>query len=381
MSNKLNILFLSSWYPNDVTRTKGNFVQRHAESVATVCNVCAIVVIEDPNRRTSAYSVERKMIRGVDTVYVYTKPGFGRLTKWLRFFNGHDKAIKLILKSFRPDVIHGNVIFPVGIVAKKWATRLQIPFVFTEHLTAYLPANRSHLKKRHLRSIRNVAKVANKILPVSNDLMIAMKELSIGENYEVVPNVVDTALFRPLEKHGTTKRLIHVSTAKDYHKNVSGILRTIANLKKLRDDFELLIISDGDISKHQQTVEDLSISDVVFFEGEQSIDKIGNKMGSADAFLLFSNFENLPCVIIEALSAGIPVISTNVGGIPEMVNESNGVLVEPGDEANLLEQINLVLNSNQYDAKLISTSAHDKYSIQAVSSHLLRIYKEVMKEQ
>ncbi len=381
MSDRLNILFLSSWYPNDVTRTKGNFVQRHAEAVATVCNVCAIVVIEDPNRTNEAYHIDRKMIKGVDTICVYTKPGLGKYTKWLRFFRGHDKAIKLVLESFQPDVIHGNVIFPVGIVVKKWAWRLKVPYVFTEHLTSYLPVNRSHLKSRHLKSIRNSAKTADKILPVSNDLMLAMKELNIGRNYEVVPNVVDTDLFKPLEKQRYRKRLIHVSTAKDYHKNISGILRTIAKLKDQRDDFELLIISDGETISHQHLARELGVSELVIFEGEQPIDEVGRKMGASDAFLLFSNFENLPCVIIEALSAGIPVISSNVGGIPEMVNEHNGVLVNPGDEVELLRQINFVLDSNQFDSEAISKSARDKYSIQAVSSHILRIYKEVIKKK
>ena len=203
--------------------------------------------------------------------------------------------------------------------------------------------------------------------------------MNIGNNYEVVPNVVDTALFKPLKKQRDRKRLIHVSTAKDYHKNISGILRTISNLKKERDDFELLIISDGETMSHQHLAEELGISDLVIFEGEQPIDEVGRKMGASDAFLLFSNFENLPCVIIEALSAGIPVISSNVGGIPEMVNEHNGVLVNPGDEVELLKKITLVLDSIQFDSEAISKSAQDKYSIPAVSSHLLRIYNEVIK--
>ena len=380
MKQKLNILFLSSWYPSKVTTTKGNFVQRHAEAVATKCNVIAISVIEDPNVKSEKYNIERSLERGVDTIRVYTKPGMGRATKWIRFFNGHDKAIKLVLEKFNPDVIHGNVFFPVGIVAKKWAAKLGVPLVFTEHLTAYLPENRDNLKNKHLRSIKSTARLTQRIMPVSEDLMMAMKELNIGRAYEVVPNVVDTNLFKPQKKNNLRKKIIHVSTAKDFHKNVSGILRTIALLKEKRSDFELLIISDGILEPHIDLAKELRIEDVVHFEGEQPIDSIGQKMGGSDLFVLFSNFENLPCVIIEALSCGLPVVSTDVGGIPEMINESNGKLIKPKDENELLVQLNEVLDSDQFNSLEIARSAHEKYGIEAVSSQLLRIYQEVLLE-
>ena len=96
--------------------------------------------------------------------------------------------------------------------------------------------------------------------------------------------------------------------------------------------------------------------------------------------MLFSNFEILPCVIIEALSCGLPVVSTDVGGIPEMINESNGKLIKPKDENELLVQLNEVLDSDQFKSLEIARSAHEKYGIEAVSSQLLRIYQEVLLE-
>jgi len=378
MSDQLNVLFLSSWYPNRVTTTKGNFVQRHAEAVATKCNVVMVNVIEDPNLSKEKFEMNRSIINGVDTLQIYTKPGMSKLSKWSRFFKGYDRAMQQILTDFKPDVIHGNVFFPIGIVAKKWSGRLKIPMVFTEHLTAYLPMNQHKLKSKHLRSIKSAAALTSKILPVSHDLKNAMQGLDIGSKYEVVPNVVDTTLFKPSFEDRDKKRIIHVSTAKDFHKNVSGILRTITELKKLRTDFELLIISDGDLTPHRKLAAELNIEDVVIFEEEQPIAEIGVKMGKSDLFLLFSNFENLPCVIIEALSAGLPVVSTDVGGIPEMLDASNGKMVKPNDEKALLENIVEVLDSKSYDTNEISIQAQGKYSIDAVSSQLVKIYKEVI---
>ncbi|MCB4234228.1 glycosyltransferase family 4 protein [Kaistella anthropi] len=55
--------------------------------------------------------------------------------------------------------------------------------------------------------------------------------------------------------------------------------------------------------------------------------EVSEKMRASDCFVLFSDYENFPCVLLESLSTGTPVIATKVGGIPEVVNEKNGILI------------------------------------------------------
>jgi glycosyltransferase involved in cell wall biosynthesis len=64
----------------------------------------------------------------------------------------------------------------------------------------------------------------------------------------------------------------------------------------------------------------------------------------ADVLVLFSNYENLPCVILESFSCGTPVISTNVGGISEFFPKEFGFLITPKDENQLLEQLKKLYN-------------------------------------
>ena len=67
----------------------------------------------------------------------------------------------------------------------------------------------------------------------------------------------------------------------------------------------------------------------------------------SDFFLLFSNYENQPCVLLEAFSTGTPAVTTPVGGIPEFTNPDNAVIVSPRDEAQLIEKLDFMLENSQ----------------------------------
>jgi glycosyltransferase involved in cell wall biosynthesis len=95
--------------------------------------------------------------------------------------------------------------------------------------------------------------------------------------------------------------------------------------------------------------------------------------------LLFSNFENLPCVIVEAFAAGIPVVSTNVGGIKEHVDKSKGILINKGDEFALFEAINSMLdNKNSYIKSELADYAVANFSYNVVGKKYHDIYQKVL---
>ena len=99
-------------------------------------------------------------------------------------------------------------------------------------------------------------------------------------------------------------------------------------------------------------------------------------MQAAHALLMFSKWENQPCVILEALAVGLPVISSAVGGIEEELNESNGILVDSENVSQLANAMeNMLLNYKQYDRNLISQNAK-KYSFTNFANKLMAIYTE-----
>jgi glycosyltransferase involved in cell wall biosynthesis len=96
--------------------------------------------------------------------------------------------------------------------------------------------------------------------------------------------------------------------------------------------------------------------------------------------LLFSNYENFPCVIPEAWSCGIPVLSTNVGGIAEFMNTGNGVLIEPYDmEAFSCELERMLNNLEKFDNRKIRDFARDHFSYKVIGAQFVEVYKQALK--
>jgi len=390
---KLNILFLSSWYPNRVLPTLGNFVQKHSEAVALQCNVSALFVCSDANCKQK-YEITKTVIKDVYTVNVYYKkvdhaiPLLSQVQKLNRYIRAHLMGLKEIDKNFGAiDLVHHNILYPAGAIALYLKRKKNIPYIITENWTGYLPSKKMKFGFLQTRLSKKIARHASYITPVSRDLKKAMINLGFNSNYEIVYNVVDTKLFYPqLNKSSNRKiRLLHISTLDDAHKNISGMLRVVEELSKQRTDFEMWFVGDGDTSPHIKTAIELGIFNLfAFFDGAKSTSEVADLMRNADCFVMFSNYENLPCVIIEALASGLPVVSSTAGGIPEHITENLGMLVQPLDEKALIKSLNKVINniqSGKYNEIELSDYAKNNFSYEKVSEKFHELYHRIIKDK
>lgn len=386
MKEKTSVLFLSSWYPNRTSPTNGNFVQRHANAVSSYCKVCVIHAVTDPNLKGSETEIVVQKQAGITEIIVYyaraprSLPLLSQVSGLNRYTKAHMAGLSRAMDlGFQFDIIHANVAFPVGWIALRMQKKLQIPYIITEHWTSYLPQN-SHKLNWYIKRISRLAyQHADYACPVSHNLKTALQKLSFGKNYEVVPNVVDTELFQQKEECTNTFRFIHISTLYDDHKNISGLLRGFRNLLKENENVSLTIIGDGPSEAHQTYAKDLEILHKINFYGEQSIDAIAKAIQQHDAFVLFSNYENLPCVIIEAHASGLPVIATDVGGISEQINKENGLLIKAGDEQSLTSAMEtLIDNYEHYNHKEIRKEAIQRYSYAQVGKQFTELYHKIL---
>ncbi len=387
---KLNILFLSSWYPNRLFPALGNYVQKHAECVAMKANVAALFVCSDIDCE-GKYEIEEETINGIYTVKVYYKkvrhrfPVVSHFLRMNRYFKGHFEGLKLINKNFgKVDLIHENVLYPAGIICWYLKKFKNIPYICTEHSTKYLSSKNIELGFAEKKLLAMIAKNASCITPVSANLRDAMIEKGMKGDYEIVYNVVDTKLFfreKDKIKRGKIK-LLHISTLDDAQKNISGMLRVTKQLAELRNDFEFHFIGDGDKTQHIKKAIRLGIYNTfAFFEGTKTTMEVAAIMRDSDCFVMFSNYENLPVVIVEALASGIPVVSSNVGGIGEHITERFGTLVKQMDEEGLLIALNNVIDdvkAEKYDAELLSNYANDNFSYENVCERFHSIYYRVL---
>ena len=374
----MNILHLLSWCPNPDDPTLGNFCIRMINALPD-CNSIVLSAYEDKNM-TSGHEIHDEQIENHRMVRIHYAPKRKGLLRKLHIIKMYNVGLQYITnKHFTPDLVHLHVAYPMGIIALLWKWKHGLRYVLTEHWTIYQPQNADMLKGFMKKAIVMTGNNASAIMPVSLDLQRNMERIGIKNRFKVIYNSVDTSIFRLGEpQHGTKKNILHISTLRDEAKNFSGILRTIERLRRQRDDFVLHVIHDYEAPEFKAFVKEHNLTDCVIFHGKKTSQEVAEAYQSADFFVLFSNFENLPCVIVEAFASGVPVVSTNVGGIAEILAPERGLLISQGDEEALFQSLSHILDhSGDYDRQAIRRYAIETFAAEKIGEEIFAQYKAV----
>ena len=373
MDLKKHILFLSSWFPNRTHPTLGNFVQRHAEAVAQFAEVSVLYLVKDPN--CHAIECEETTENSVRIFRVYY-PSNGL------FFLNRRKALRegvkqIQAKGRRPDIIQLNMVWPEGWQAVSLSKQWKIPFVISDNWTGYHPDQRAPLPLYKKLYMKWVANHASLLLPVTRQLEKAMRNLGFTAPSQIVPNVVNTSYFKKGTINSTTQ-FLHLSHLDNNHKNISGLLHAWKTFSASNPHAEFHIGGDGDSSIYQAEAAQLGLANVHFF-GSLDQEQVARKMQECDVFVLFSNYENLPLVMIEAMACGLLVIATDVGGVQEHIQENLGhQLIQPRDISSLesaLRQANQQAATRNQE-KIIAYAV-DHFSYHAVGKAFMNAYEKV----
>ena len=373
-STSKNILFLASWYPSKVHSTLGNFCQRHAQAIATQNNVTAVYLAKDISMN-QPFRIEVNDIKGVkEIICYYQKKGIAG-SGYIKAFN-HVVKNELLEKIHSFDLVHVNVLYKSGLLALQLKKSINLPFIITEHWTGYHNSTKVKLIQKFFS--KRIAKKAARIVPVSKHLALAMEKFGCNSEYTVVPNVVDNELFTPNSSKSEKFTFIHVSSLADDHKNVSGIITSFSEIWS-KIDANLLVIGDGEIAPYIKLAKKQNIPEDRFtIKGEQTLPEVAAQMASSHCLILFSNYENQPCVIPEAHSTGIPVIATDVGGIREHLTPAHGVLITKGNTYELTEAMKHVYeNIKKYDPSWLHEYSREYFSVKAIADAYSKIYSEV----
>jgi glycosyltransferase involved in cell wall biosynthesis len=367
----------------------GLFIKRHAEVVAGFTGV-AVLYLRADAETPGGYLIDQKVENGVATHIVYygTQSGLpsslAKLMAGFKFLVAFVKGYRFLLQTWgKPDIIHVNVLTRLGIFALWLRWFSGIKYVITEHWSRYLPITGTY--KGIFRKVLTKMIVGNAsvISTVSENLARAMQGHGLyNTNYMVLPNVVDTDEYLPAEVTVARpkKRFVHISCFEDRSKNISGMLRTISRLSAIRTDFECIMVGEGiDLEKMKAFSHQLGLTEnTVRFTGLLENEKLVEMYQSADFMVMFSNYENMPVVISECLSCGLPVVATSVGGIPEYIHQDNGRLVAAGDEAGLLQALVFMLDHYpEFDKTRIRQQAVEIFGKKAVAEKLMEIYRHV----
>ena len=379
------ILWLCSWYPSKMDPFNGDFIQRHARAAALFNDIHVIHVTYDYPNDVENTSNELNSIGQLTEKIVYLKKKKSlkaKLTNQLRWLANYKKTIRnYIIKNGKPDLVHLHVPMKAGVLALWMKKSYKISYIVTEHWGIYNHivedkyASKSVAFKKYTKKI---FERASKFISVSDYLAKGINRQICKKDYVVIPNAVDTDLFYYKEKEASAFRFIHVSNMVPL-KNAEGILRSFKNFIQQNINAELIMVGDigPQIRDYAQT---LSFpAGAIKFLGEIPYTQVAAEMQKADCLLLFSNIENSPCVIGEALCCGLPVITTNVGGIPELTSESNSLLIESKDEDALTQAMHeMVGGINNYNRKKIAENAISKFSYSVIGKQINTVYEEII---
>jgi len=385
----IKVLWLTSWYPNDLDKWNGDFIQRQAHAAALYCNLTVIHVEAD-----SQGLLQEPIIKQTSTIGNLTeklllfKPLRSKIAGKVLNLQRYTRHFKAQVENYieetgPPDVVHVHVAMKAGMIALWIKKKYRIPYIVTEHWTIFQNnsegayADRSPVFKKFT---RDIFKNAALVLPVSENLGEMISRSVIPVPYKRVYNVVDTEHFRYdgfREERPFT--FIHVSSLND-QKNPDAIIDSFVSFHRTYPRSRLIMVGEVQGDLFQNIMQQNLSANAIQFTGLVPYEEVAHLMRNSDAFVLFSRYENMPCVVLEALCSGLPVITSDVGGLKEVINEENGILVKNYATNALTEaMIKLYISYLQFNRQKISSDARSRFSYEMIGKEINDAYEEVLK--
>lgn len=259
--------------------------------------------------------------------------------------------IKKIIKEERPDVVNAHT--PVPFIADLAALAVgETPFVLTYHAGSMVKGKLLadaiiYLYEHTLMKI--LLRRADHIVCSSDFVRTTFLKRYLAKSSTITP-ATDTSFFTPnpkLRSKNPTLLFVASLTKSEQYKGLDTLIDVTNKLKETTPEVQLVVVGDGDMRKdYESKVRELGLEETVFFKGSLSGIPLVQEYQKAHIFVLPTRNDSFPTVIIEAMSCGLPVVASNIGGIPSLVdNDKTGFIVSPKDTKIILEKIMFLLRN------------------------------------
>ena len=290
--------------------------------------------------------------------------------------------LRKIIKSESPDIVHLHSS-KAGVIGRlsSIGLRKKIKVIFTVHGWAFTDGVSSRLKKSLYRIIeKSVRHFTDLFICVSYyDEKIGKRDkvLDSTSNVKVIHNgsttpseqSINYSVHMPL-------RLVMIARSSP-QKDQETLINAVTKLPK--DSYKLTFVGDGEtLQTNKELVSKYGLNHNIKFAGFK--DDISDELINNDVYILSTHYEGLPISIIEAMSYGLPILATNVGGNSEMLeNNINGFLFTSKDE--LAEKLNYLINNPETVKKMGQESYRifsDEYSLSQCLTKINNSYLELL---
>jgi glycosyltransferase involved in cell wall biosynthesis len=389
MSGK-KIVVVPSFYPMDLHYKRGGFFEEQAILIRNTGTDISVVFNE--NRELNSISIPKiihahfqkqfqiesglPVFRNKAWNIVPTRFNLGK-TIWIK------QCIRLLKNYIQifgmPDLLHVQCIYLAGYVAEYFKDRFNIPFIITEHSTVF--ASRQLSTKETGDALR-IYKKASKVIVVSRPFQKLLSQI-VGldiNKIDVIPNFIDCDYFSPnIDLSGSVNDKDIIFTV-CHHEKKKCLDRLIDAFKLVLIDnptWKLYIGGNGrETNSLKKRVKDLNLSNYVVFTGFLSKEKVRFYMKKSKIFVLPSDIETFGIVLIEAMSMGLPVVSTRSGGPEDIINEQNGVLVNRTSEELATGIKHVITNYDSFNKCVIRNHALNNFSGERIGSIYNNLYDQ-----
>jgi teichuronic acid biosynthesis glycosyltransferase TuaC len=346
----MRVLVLSSTFPNSRQPNRGVFVRERISRLARRCDV--VVVSPIPwfplNRWIRSDRAAAARVENQNGLTVY-HPRFFSLPRYGKCLDGFFYALSLVpflvrlRRRFPFEVIDAHFAFPDGVAATLLGGLFRCPVVITlRGSIARLATYRLHRPQ-----IRWALSRAQRVTAVADYLRRVAVGIGIsGDRIRVIPNGVDAGRFTVAEQAQSRRacglpvdRTVLLTVAAIYAwKGQHLVLETLPALRERYPDLLYVMVGapraeeTSYVPALRRRAAELGLKDHVRFIGPQPHADLGQWFNAANLSVLASRSEGCPNVLLESLACGVPVVATDVGGVPEIIRSGvDGVLAPYGD--------------------------------------------------
>ena len=276
-----------------------------------------------------------------------------------------------------PDILHAHVSHSCAYYCLYAKEKLNIPLVVTEHYSGLLLGTAS---EREYERVRETIEKSDAFIFVGSNFQKTLcDKLQIRKETYVIPNMVDVSCFEI--KNDKNEAFIFLTACHlKNNKSVDLVIKAFHQAFYDSEPVQLIIAGDGDErSNLNMLISELSEDKRITMVGRYSAEQRKNLFSEADAFVLTSKKESFGIVYIEAIASGIPCIGTKGQGADDIIDDSNGYLVEYGNVNELAQRMrDIYSNNSDYDAQKIRQDCINRFSNDTVCKQIERVYQELI---
>ncbi|SEP76250.1 Glycosyltransferase involved in cell wall bisynthesis [Virgibacillus subterraneus] len=274
------------------------------------------------------------------------------------------------------DAIHAHWGWPNGYVAYKLSNKYSIPYYITFH-----GSDINYLKEKSKKKMITVMENANKCFFVSEELYAnALKIGYTGYNKAITYNGVDLDMFR-INDHckDSGKKVVGYVGSLEEKKGADYLVDIYRGIDKKKHSVEFVIVGDGSLSQCLEEEFKKKATDVnVKFTGGINPDEVPITMNQLDVLVVPSRNEGFGMVVLEANSCGVPVVGSNVGGLPEAIEYTKNIINMDNDFThNMANRVVEILEGDSLTQEQYRERVKRKFSWDHITDFEIETYKSL----